>query len=240
MATFNLSGIPPERLNNPSLQDLFFARGDASYFKDRPDQGLNKYFPVKVTQAKLPADGGYQTWGMTPTPSYGDPVVGAMGWNAPKRQDEMLVDPKTFAKGPRFAEYVKRHEESHLLSGRNTGKGVGHPLYQKKNIATGDVDMLKYDLVKAINANRQELFEKFPELKESGYMLNPANAALEEIMADLNSLEENYGIDITKDPLFHKVFRSTRNKELYNASSGYRRTRMDARDPEPYNPKGYK
>jgi hypothetical protein len=76
-------------------------------------------------------------------------------------------------------------------------------------------------------------------LEESGYIKDPKGAPLAELLSDMNAIQEVYGVDLEKDPMFLKVFRSEKNRALWRAASGTRRTRMDARDPEPYSVKGY-
>lgn len=162
-----------------------------------------------------------------------------MGYTAPQAQDEIFVDRNVYdAGGPEFRNYVERHEQSHVLANRAKTKGQDrHPLnYRSK----GNVDAFAYDLARAIDKNKEALVKKYPVLLHSGYIKNPYEAGLEEIMADLNAIEEVYQTDLLKDPLFKNVWQSSHNVGLYKAASGTRRTRMDARDPEPYNPQGYK
>jgi hypothetical protein len=58
---------------------------------------------------------------------------------------------------------------------------------------------------------------------------------LYEQLATLASIEQTQGVDLTKDPVLRKTLFKDRNiRETYNALTGLRQTRLDARDLPPY------
>lgn len=58
---------------------------------------------------------------------------------------------------------------------------------------------------------------------------------LYEQLATLASIEQTQGVDLTKDPVLRKsLFKDKNIRETYNALTGLRQTRLDARDLPPY------
>lgn len=56
-----------------------------------------------------------------------------------------------------------------------------------------------------------------------------------EMMADLVSIEAKTGTDITKDPYLRKnLFKDRETREIFNALTGLRQTRLDAKDLPPH------
>lgn len=121
------------------------------------------------------------------------------------------------------------HELDHILANRSGTKYV-HPIVDilGPNIAT----VLENRLNETIKKNKNDIFKEFPEIASTAYFHR--SAPIDELMASLNSLEDTYKIDVTKHPLFKDAFYSKNAVDAYRASSGYRRTRMDAKDPSPY------
>jgi hypothetical protein len=153
--------------------------------------------------------------------------------------DRIYVAPDKRFKNAKHKNFVRRHEMDHVYTGRNApDEGYErHPLYEVDNVAAS---WLRADLITNLIRKKEELAKKYPELAESGYFKDPKGVSLTEIMADLNAVQDMYGVDLTKDPLFFDTFKSTKNREFFDAASGNRRTRLDARDPIPFDPRGYK
>jgi hypothetical protein len=64
---------------------------------------------------------------------------------------------------------------------------------------------------------------------------NKPEVLLYEQLADLAAIEQTLGVDLTKDPQLRKtLFKDRDVRETYNAITGLRQTRLDARDLPPY------
>jgi len=64
---------------------------------------------------------------------------------------------------------------------------------------------------------------------------NAAATVLYEQLASLASVEQTLGVDLTKDPELRKtLFKDKDVRETYNAITGLRQTRLDAKDISPY------
>lgn len=124
------------------------------------------------------------------------------------------------------------HELDHILANRTKPDDSYHPLYDM--LGEFQASKLLNNLRNTIEKNKEKIIKKYPGIETVDYIHNPHKAPLSELMATLNSVEDNYKVDLLKDPLINEAF-STRNlKDAYRASTGYRRTRMDANDPSPY------
>jgi len=130
------------------------------------------------------------------------------------------------------------HELEHLLARQNTGMAVKQ----------------RDEFIRMLTEGRtpREFFNFFDGLKESlpylreKYGLNNAymtpefidkrgGDGLYEILATLASAESANNVDLTKDPELRKtLFKSRKAREAYNAATGLRQTRTDAKDLPPY------
>jgi hypothetical protein len=130
------------------------------------------------------------------------------------------------------------HELEHLLARRQLGRPSGINTMFDKMASSPEVrDQFVRDAAKA-----------YPYLKEK-YGLNSMyfspgmikdqggrerNLAYE-MMADLASLEAKTGQNITQDPYLKKnLFKDRETREIYNALTGLRQTRLDAKDLRPH------
>jgi hypothetical protein len=137
--------------------------------------------------------------------------------------------------------YTLEHEIEHLLARQNTGNARS-PNYLFDELISSN----RSDAVHKRNKFLDALVEELPYLKEkygirNGYMtenfINGANSAseIEEILATLAGAETSLGVDLTKDPKLRKsVFKDRNLREAYNAVTGLRQTRLDAKDLKPY------
>lgn len=148
------------------------------------------------------------------------------------------TDPRTLSQAvfaaPEAKRDVQAHEQEHLLARQNLGPA--------SNINT------KFDeLINNKNARQQFVqaaVNLAPYLKEkygidnayfSPQMLRQGGAALDEQLASLAGFEAANNIDLTKDPVLRKsLFKDKDVRETYNAITGLRQTRLDARDLPPY------
>ena len=119
-------------------------------------------------------------------------------------------------------------------------KQLGHPqaINQKFDELLGKPDARNKFVLAAM--------EVAPYLKEkygfsSGYFdknllkNNKPEVLLYEQLADLAAIEQTLGVDLTKDPQLRKtLFKDRDVRETYNAITGLRQTRLDARDLPPY------
>lgn len=90
----------------------------------------------------------------------------------------------------------------------------------------------------AESINKPEIQKRLKELNwpsESRLRDNPKEQALTELLADLNALETNNKIDITKDPVFKKhVFDDPRMSKLYKSTTGLSGVVIGDSDYKPY------
>jgi hypothetical protein len=74
--------------------------------------------------------------------------------------------------------------------------------------------------------------DSYDELKKSG----KTKAMFSEQLASLSALEQTTGKFLTQDPEMRELFPNTRMMAVYDALTGPRQTRMDARDLPPHTP----
>jgi hypothetical protein len=128
------------------------------------------------------------------------------------------------------------HEAEHVMA----KKQLGHPqaINQKFDELIDNPDARSKFVLAAMDAA--------PYLKEkyglnSGYFSknllkrNKPEVLLYEQLAELAAIEQTLGVDLTKDPQLRKtLFKDRDVRETYNALTGLRQTRLDARDLPPY------
>ena len=122
------------------------------------------------------------------------------------------------------------HEVDHILQQRSGYKDpmlelLGPQVYTEFEVKLKDT----------LKRNKEALAKKYPKVfSNSAYFANPSGIPVTELMAELNAVEDTYKVDLLKDDLLKDVFFNRNVADAYKASTGYRRTRMDARDPRPY------
>jgi hypothetical protein len=156
--------------------------------------------------------------------------------NNARLADAMFVapgsDPSTIA-----------HEAEHLMARRQLGSGVsinskfdelfggGSPA-GRRQFVNNAVALAPY-LEKKYGMQSAYFSPKMVELQ--GYRRAPN--LLYEQLATLASIEQTQGVDLTKDPELRKtLFKDPKVREIYNAITGLRQTRLDPRDLAPYTP----
>lgn len=131
------------------------------------------------------------------------------------------------------------HEAEHLLARQN----LGHPanINTKFDGLIGDKGSARIDFVRNAIAAAPHLEKNYG--LESGYFSDKmykrqgsrARNLLYEQLAELAGLEQQHGVDLTKDPELRKtLFASPDVREVYNALTGLRQTRLDPRDLPPH------
>lgn len=179
------------------------------------------------------------------------PVEKVVGWLKPNTKGFTVKKPWDKAqntifqeeqlgemKDPRFAESNEHHEVGHSLMHRGTKAWYeNQPLDRNAElgVSADEANRLEQGLKEAMATHRQSIEKDFPHAANA-YTENPKGAPFYEIMATLNQIEDTYGVDLRKDPRFREVFQDPVLAEIYNSQTGYRRTRMDARDPSPFTP----
>lgn len=147
------------------------------------------------------------------------------------------LSPATFI-APNASGYTAAHEAEHLLA-RN-GLGSGTRLNGKFDELMGSRDP-RFDFVHNAVAAGPYLKEKYgiddayfdPKMLKFQGALGP-NLFYEQA-ASLAGVEARHGVDLTKDPVLRKtLFKDKNVRETYNAITGLRQTRLDARDLPPY------
>ena len=150
-------------------------------------------------------------------------------------ENNRTLPPNMFVRPSSSVETVG-HEAEHLLARQN----LGHPALIND----------KFDELSGGWRNRhtfvQEALKAAPYLKEkygidNGYF-DPnylkeggTSRVLYEQLATLAGLEAAQNVDLTKDPVLRKtLFKDRDIRETYNAITGLRQTRLDAKDLPPY------
>ena len=131
---------------------------------------------------------------------------------------------------------VIAHEQEHLLA--RQGLGTGSAINRKFDELLGKKGTaLREQFVKDAIASRSYLKEKYG-INDAYFdpsMLKQGGTALYEQLATLAGYEAANGVDLTKDPVLLKtLFKNKDVRETYNAITGLRQTRLDARDLPTY------
>ena len=136
------------------------------------------------------------------------------------------------------------HEQEHLLARQGLGAGVAinnkfDELVNEKNSVFQNFAPKNYrhQFVEDAIGTADYLREKYGI--ENAYfdprMLKQGGTALYEQLASLAGYEAANNVDLTKDPVLRKtLFKNKAVRETYNAITGLRQTRLDARDLPPY------
>ena len=137
------------------------------------------------------------------------------------------------------------HEQEHLLA--RTGLGSGAAINRKFDELVGKRGpALREQFVKDAVGSADYLKEKYGigDAYFHPSMIKQGGTAMYEQLASLAGYEAANNVDLTKDPVLLKtLFKNKDVRETYNAITGLRQTRLDARDlptytrqPEPTKP----
>lgn len=136
----------------------------------------------------------------------------------------------------------RAHEAEHLLAKRGLGDATA--INDKFDELMKDSRARRAFVEKAVSV--QPYLEKTYGTKSTYFMPEMlafqdkrgrgANLLYEQF-AELAAIEQATGKDLTKDPELRKtIFKDKKVREVYNALTGLRQTRLDARDLSPYTP----
>jgi hypothetical protein len=137
---------------------------------------------------------------------------------------------------------TRAHEAEHLLAKRGLGDSrlinnkfdelMGDPKARRKFVEAA-VKMQPY--LEKTYGTESAYFR--PNMLEFQERAGKGPVLLFEQFAELAAIEQATGKDLTKDPELRKtIFKDKKVREVYNAMTGLRQTRLDARDLAPYTP----
>lgn len=152
---------------------------------------------------------------------------------------------------PRRDEETKLHELEHSLTFR-AGDPLGRPKIKKVDnnyqayYMLGDWRPMS-QFTKSMVDNREKLEQFFGRPLDNAYFKpqtlevvqkqhGDTSALFDEQIASLSALEQITGKSLTRDPEMKKLFPSVKVMSVYDALTGPRQTRMDARDLPPSTP----
>jgi len=132
--------------------------------------------------------------------------------------------------------YAIAHEQEHLLA--RQGLGTPAAINSKFDELAGEKGgAVRKQFVKDAAGAAEHLKAKYgiEDAYFSPRMLEQGGTALYEQLASLAGYEAANNVDLTKDPVLRKtLFKNKDVRETYNAITGLRQTRLDARDLPPY------
>jgi hypothetical protein len=132
--------------------------------------------------------------------------------------------------------YALAHEQEHLLA--RQGLGTPAKINSKFDELIGEKSSsVRNRFVKDAIGAAEHLKTKYgiEDAYFSPQMLEQGGTALYEQLASLAGYEAANNVDLTKDPVLRKtLFKDKEVRETYNAITGLRQTRLDARDLPPY------
>ena len=216
----------PKDLDPATINALINRRGTAAHLR-----------PMAIPQNAPPT----VTAGIPGLKMYEDPFLektnsrGYMVDIGPRTTDAMFLKPNL-----QNPEATMAHETEHLLAKRQLhSAGNINQMFDKLS------DNPKFKDLRTTFV--QDASKAFPYIQEkygieSGYFdpkmlknqMYEQNLAYEQ-MAVLASIEATTGVDLTKDPYLRKnLFKDRQVREIYNALTGLRQTRLDAKDLPPH------
>lgn len=135
------------------------------------------------------------------------------------------------------APHTLAHEVEHLLARQNAG-WTTETRDMFRRLLGSEATPGQRSFLNGLKTSLPYLKEKYG--LEDGYMDKDfidrnGGVGLHEIFATLSGIETHLGVDLTKDPELRKTMFKDRNvREAYNAVTGLRQTRLDAKDLKPY------
>ena len=155
---------------------------------------------------------------------------------------------------PGEREVTMLHELEHSMDARG-GDMYGRPKFAKMggmdnnyrayHLMGDNWDSIK-DTVKNMVENREKLEKFFGRPLDNSYFrqdsydnlkkIGKERAMFSEQLASLSALEQTTGKSLTQDPEMRELFPNTKMMAVYDALTGPRQTRMDARDLPPHTP----
>jgi len=140
------------------------------------------------------------------------------------------------------AAITRAHEMEHALAAQ--GRGAGHNLNPMWDEMVGKEGARRGEIVNRLIKHASYLQEKYglPEVDvKAGYFSNRVlkrpdrHNFLYEQMATLSALEQNANKRLVEDPYVREhILKTPAERETYEALTGLRQTRLDAKDLPPY------
>lgn len=215
----------------------------------------SRVLPDLLKKVPVPQDAPVTaTAGIPGLKMYEDPLLrntdttGYVHPRAAVQDDAMFVQPNlnslSFfgeAPDPTLLKQTVAHEAEHLLAKRQLGTPANiNSMFDQLSNNPKSKD-LRSTFVRDASRVYPYLKEKYgvdsayldPEMLKFQGPLAP-NLAYEQL-ATLAQIEATTGVDLTKDPYLRKnLFKSREVREIYNALTGLRQTRLDAKDLPPH------
>ena len=132
------------------------------------------------------------------------------------------------------------HEAEHLMARRQLGSGSKINTKFDELVGASDRKTRAAFVNAAIEAapyltDKYGMQSAYFDPKMAKHQGPLAPNLLYEQLATLASIEQTQGVDLTKDPVLRKsLFKDKSIRETYNALTGLRQTRLDAKDLPPY------
>lgn len=131
---------------------------------------------------------------------------------------------------------IRAHEMEHVLANQGGGQKTG--VNERWDMLRGTDGAGKAAIVSRLAVALPYLQKEWglPPGMLSAYFENPRSGlALNELFATLSALEQQRNKKLTDDPYIRdNVFKTPGERETYNAITGLRQTRLDAKDLPPY------
>ena len=176
---------------------------------------------------------------------------GKLGFVRADDPDTLVLSTRQF---PAQREETAFHELEHSLAlrgGNPLGKLTreGKPitmdnnyrfdvLYNRDGKSGGEGRYARYDIIRRMIDNKDKIEKFFGRPIDSNYFSRePEGGLLAEQFADLSALEQVTNKSLTRDPEMRKLlFPDDKAAAVYDAITGLRQTRLDAKDRPPYTP----
>lgn len=159
-----------------------------------------------------------------------------LGSNKISNFDKNRAQAQAVFLSPDAGKNVLAHEQEHLLA--RQGLGTGAMLNKKfDELMGGKNDSARQQFVRDAVSAADYLKSKYGinDAYFSPSMLRQGGTAMYEQLATLAGYEAANNVDLTKDPVLRKtLFKNKDVRETYNAITGLRQTRLDAKDLPPY------
>lgn len=136
--------------------------------------------------------------------------------------------------------HTRAHEAEHVLAKR--GLGDARSINDKFDELMGDSKARRRFVSEALGLqdylrNTYGITSSYFNPKQREFQGSLLPNLLFEQLAELAAVEQARNTDLTKDPtLRNTIFKDKKVREVYNAITGLRQTRLDARDLAPYTP----
>ena len=211
----------------------------AGLYEDMGPTGIAALKPVPANAPYTPYTqaGASQLQGQYYNPNMGDTTYGST-YRDKKGNSIVTLNPKDSS-----PQITRAHEMEHVLADQGLGSGSKlNSMWDK--LSTDDGGAYRGEVVKRLVENAPYLQKKWgldADSVESGYFSPTVlqrpdmHNFLYEQMATLSALEQAKNKRLTDDPYVREnIFKTKGERETYNALTGLRQSRLDAKDLPPY------